>query len=170
MILQSTKAKLQARWPYVTVVVATLLLDRLTKSLIHTHLDLNESVSVIDGLFDITYIRNTGVAFGILNTFSSPAKSFMLSIFAITVAVVVIVYSLRSPAANWLMQGALSLILAGALGNLYDRLNYGYVIDFLEVYVRSYHWPAFNVADSAISTGVVLLAFEIIRNEAPDRA
>ena len=64
---------------------------------------------------------------------------------------------------------ALALILGGALGNLYDRLAYGYVVDFLEFYVGSHHWPSFNVADSAISTGVVLLAIEIIRNEAPAR-
>ena len=161
---------LQGRWPYLIVVFVTLALDRWTKSMIHTHLNLNQSISVIDGLFDITYIRNTGVAFGIFNTFSSPAKSLILSVFAITAAVVVIVYSLRNPAGNWRLQGALSLILAGALGNLYDRLTYGYVIDFLEFYLRSYHWPAFNVADSAITIGVILLAFEIIRHETPGRA
>ena len=68
------------------------------------------------------------------------------------------------------VQVALALILGGALGNLYDRLAYGYVVDFLEVYWRAYHWPSFNVADSAISIGVLLLAIEIIRNETPHRA
>jgi len=163
-------SRFQGRWPYLLVVIVTLSLDRWTKSVIHTHLNLNQSISVIDGLFDITYIRNTGVAFGIFNTFGSPAKSLILSLLAVAAAALVIVYSLRNPARNWLLQGALSLILAGALGNLYDRLKYHYVIDFLEFYVRNYHWPAFNVADSAISTGVILLAFEILRHEAPDRA
>jgi signal peptidase II len=65
---------------------------------------------------------------------------------------------------------ALGLILGGALGNLYDRLAYGYVVDFLEFYLGNYHWPAFNIADSAITTGVVLLALEIIRNETPARS
>ena len=76
---------------------------------------------------------------------------------------------MRSPVRNRRLQFALGFILGGALGNLYDRISYGYVIDFIEVYFRNYHWPSFNVADSAISTGVVLLAFEIIRNEADSR-
>jgi signal peptidase II len=160
-------SQLQARLPYFLLVLSTLLLDRWTKSIIHSNFGLNQSVSVIDGLFDITYVRNTGVAFGIFNSFSSPAKSLMLSLFTLTAATVVIFYSLRNPARNRLLQGALALILGGALGNLYDRINYGYVIDFLEIYFRDYHWPAFNVADSAISTGVVLLALEILRHEAP---
>ena len=94
----------------------------------------------------------------------------LLSLFTAIAAVVVVVYSVRSPVRNRLLQVALGFILGGALGNLYDRVSYGYVIDFLEIYLRSYHWPAFNIADSAISVGVVLLAFEIIRNEATSRA
>src|SRR5204863_9580358 len=100
---------------------------------------------------------------------SLPAKSLLLSAFTAVAAVVVITYSLRSPVGNRLLQFALALILGGALGNLYDRIAYGYVVDFLELYAGAYHWPSFNVADSAISTGVVLLAIEIIRNEVPGR-
>ena len=149
--------------------VATLITDRWTKTLIRNRFDLNESISVIDGFFNITYVRNTGVAFGIFSSISSPAKSALLSLFTAFAAAVVITYSVRSPAHNRLLQIALSLILSGALGNLYDRLAYGYVVYFLELYAGSYHWPSFNVADAAISTGVVLLAIEIIRNEAPAR-
>jgi len=162
-------SKLQGRLPYVFLVGMTLVLDRWTKALVQNRFDLNESVPVIDGLFNITYVRNTGVAFGIFSSISSPAKSFLLSIFTAFAAVVVVIYSLRSPARNRLLQIALALILGGALGNLYDRLAYGYVVDFLEFYVRSYHWPSFNIADSAISVGVLLLAIEIIRNETPNR-
>jgi signal peptidase II len=157
------------RLPYVLLMVATLITDRWTKALIRNRFDLNESISVIDGFFNITYVRNTGVAFGIFSSISSPAKSALLSLFTAFAAAVVITYSVRSPARNRLLQTALSLILGGALGNLYDRLAYGYVVDFLELYAGSYHWPSFNVADAAISTGVVLLAIEIIRNEAPGR-
>jgi len=163
-------SKLQGRLPYVFLVATTLVLDRWTKALIQNRFDLNESIPVIDGLFNITYVRNTGVAFGIFSSISSPAKSFLLSIFTAFAAVVVVTYSMRSPARNRLLQIALALILGGALGNLYDRLAYGYVVDFLEFYVRSYHWPSFNIADSAISVGVLLLAIEIIRNETPSRA
>ena len=163
-------SKFQLRIPYVLLVAAILSADRWTKSLIQNRFALNESVSVIDGLFNITYVRNTGVAFGIFSTVSSPAKSILLSIFTAVAAVVVVIYSIRSPVGNRLLQVALGLILGGALGNLYDRVRFGYVIDFLEFYYRTYQWPSFNVADAAISTGVALLAIEIIRNETHARA
>ena len=163
-------SKFEGRLPYLLLVIAILALDRWTKVLIQTRFDLNESASVIDGFFNITYFRNTGVAFGIFSSISSPVKSLLLSAFTVLAALIVVIYSLRSPLRNRLLQVALSLILGGALGNLYDRVAYGYVVDFLEFFVRSYHWPSFNIADSAISTGVVLLALEIIRNEAPTRA
>jgi signal peptidase II len=158
-------SRFQPRLPYVFLVGGTLLADRWSKAGIRDRFDLYESISVIDGFFNITYVQNTGVAFGIFSSVTSPAKSLLLSLFTACAAVVVIMYSLRSPPGNRLLQFALALILGGALGNLYDRLAYGYVVDFLELYIGPYHWPAFNVADSAISAGVVLLALEIIRNE-----
>jgi signal peptidase II len=161
--------KLEGRLPYLFLVLTTLILDRWTKALILNRFALNESISLIDGLFNITYVRNTGVAFGIFASISSPAKSVLLSLFTAFAALFVIVYSFRNPATNRLLQTALALILGGALGNLYDRLAYGYVIDFLEFYIGRYHWPAFNIADSAITVGVLLLALEIIRNETPAR-
>jgi signal peptidase II len=163
-------SKLKARLPYGLLTAAILVVDRWTKSLIQSRFDLNESASIIDGFFNITYVRNTGVAFGVFSSVSSPAKSILLSAFTAVAATVVVAYSMRSPVRNHLLQVALGLILGGALGNLYDRLAYGYVIDFLEFYAGSYHWPSFNVADSAISTGVLLLAIEVIRNESPGRS
>jgi len=162
---------LQGRLPYVLIVAATLVLDRWTKALILNRFGLNESISVIDGLFNITYVQNTGVAFGIFSSIASPVKTLLLSAFTIFAAAVVVTFSVRSSVRNRLLQIALALILGGALGNLYDRIAYGYVVDFLEFYFRTYHWPSFNVADSAISVGVVLLAIEIFRdNETPARA
>jgi signal peptidase II len=160
-------SKLKGRLPYLLLVIGILAFDRWTKLLIQSRFILDESISIIDGFFNITYVRNTGVAFGIFSSISSPAKSILLSSFAALAAVLVIAYSLRSPLRNRLLHVALALILGGALGNLYDRLRYGYVVDFLEFYIRSFHWPSFNVADSAISIGVILLAVEITRNEAP---
>ena len=170
IIPESMSFRLQERLPYLIIVAGTLALDRWTKALIQRRFDLNESISVIDGFFNITYVRNTGVAFGIFDPLSLPAKSILLSFFTACAAAVVITYSVRSPSRNRLLQVSLALILGGALGNLYDRLAYGYVVDFLEFYVSTYHWPSFNVADSAISIGVVLLALEILRSEAPSRA
>src|SRR5438132_11235437 len=129
--------KLQGRLPYVLLVAATLVADRWTKVLIRSRFDLNESISVIDGLFNITYVTNTGVAFGIFSSISSPMKSFLLSAFTTAAAIVVVVYSIRSSVRNRLLQVALGFILGGALGNLYDRIRFGYVIDFLELYYRN---------------------------------
>ena len=162
--------RLYGRLPHLFLVVLTLILDRWTKTLVVEKFHLNESISVIDGFFNITYVRNTGVAFGIFSGISSPSKAVLLAAFTGIAAILVIVYSLRSPVQDRLLQLALSLILGGALGNFYDRLRFGYVIDFLEFYVRSYSWPSFNVADAAISTGVGLLLVEIIRNETPTRS
>ena len=159
----STSFKLQGRFPYLLLVAATLVLDRWTKVLIQKRFDLNESISVIDGFFNITYVRNTGVAFGIFSSISSPAKSVLLSVFTAFAAVVVVTYSVRSPARNRLLQVALGLILGGALGNLYDRIVYHHVVDFLEVHIVHYHWPDFNVADSCIVIGACLLLIEIFR-------
>ncbi len=169
IILKRMPFKFQERLPYLSVAAATLGLDRWTKALIQKRFGLNESISVIDGFFNITYVRNTGVAFGIFDPLSLPAKSVLLSVFTAFAVVVVITYSVRSPLRNRLLQIALSLILGGAVGNLYDRLAYGYVVDFLEFYIGAYHWPSFNIADSAISIGVALLALEILRDEAPSR-
>src|SRR6185295_4898080 len=102
--------KLQGRLPYVLLVAVTLIVDRWTKALIRNRFDLNESISVIDGFFNITYVRNTGVAFGIFSSISSPVKSVLLSLFTACAAIVVIAYSVRSPVRNRLLQVALSLI------------------------------------------------------------
>jgi signal peptidase II len=98
----------------------------------------------------------------------SPLKSTVLAVLTVAAIVGVIIYSWRAPVTQKLLQLALSLILAGALGNLYDRIHYEYVIDFIEVYYRDYRWPSFNVADSAITTGVALLALEIFRKQPHD--
>jgi len=161
-------SKFKSRLPYAVVVIFVLSLDRWTKWLIDTRLLLNQTILVIDGFFNITYVRNTGVAFGILDSLQSSFKGTLLGILTVAAIIAVIVYSLRTPVNQRLLQVGLSLILAGALGNLYDRVNYGYVIDFIEVYVRDYRWPSFNVADSAITMGVALLALELFRKDPHD--
>jgi signal peptidase II len=159
-----------ARLPYLILAGLILFLDRISKSAIVSHFDLGQPVSVIDGVFNITYVQNTGVAFGILDGFSSPVKALFLCLVAGIASLVVVVFSLRNSPGNRRMQAALGMILAGALGNLYDRMRYGYVIDFLELHARGHYWPSFNIADSAISIGVILLAWEMFHSEAPGRA
>jgi len=161
-------SKFQSRLPYGLVVIVVLFLDRWTKWLIVTRMFLNQTILVIDGFFNITYVRNTGVAFGILDPVQSSVKSSVLAVLTVAAVTAVIVYSWRTPVSRKLLQVGLSLILAGALGNLYDRVNYGYVVDFIEVYFRSFRWPSFNIADSAITTGVALLALELFRKDSHD--
>jgi len=160
-------SKFKSRFPYVVLVFAIIGLDRWTKWLVQTRLVLNQTIPIIDAFFNITYVRNTGVAFGILDPVSLPLKSTVLAVLTLVAITGVLVYSWRTPANQTLLQAALSLILAGALGNLYDRVLYGYVIDFIEVYYRTYRWPSFNVADSAITTGVGLLVLQIFRKDIP---
>src|SRR5688572_7976099 len=138
-------SKFKLRLPFAFLVLVILALDRWTKWLIHSRLLLNQTIQIIDGFFNITYVRNTGVAFGILDPVKSPLKSVALATLTIAAVVGVVVYSWRTPVSHRLLQVALSLILAGALGNLYDRIYYGFVIDFIEVYFRDYRWPSFNV-------------------------
>ncbi len=150
---------------FTITLVVILLLDQLTKIVINSSFALYESLSVIPGLFNITYIRNPGAAFGFL----ADADPVFRSIFFTAVSVVAIVFIVlvirKIKAGELLSTFGLSLIFGGALGNLIDRIRFGEVIDFLDFYLGSYHWPAFNVADSAISIGAALLIWEIIRKK-----
>jgi signal peptidase II len=140
-----------------------LLLDQITKFYVDSSMRLHESIPVIQGLFSITHVRNPGAAFGFL----ADASPLFRSIFFVAVTVLAIIlvlhYIWKSRAREPFLTFALSLILSGAVGNLIDRVRFGEVIDFLDVYIGSHHWPAFNVADSAISVGAVIVFIEITR-------
>jgi signal peptidase II len=125
----------------------------------------HQSRSVIDGLFDITYVRNTGAAFGLFASVDSSLKAILLNSIAVLVFVIVSAYALRSPHKSVRLQIGFALILGGAVGNLLDRVRFGYVVDFLDFFVSGHHWPAFNVADSAICIGVGLLFLDMLRSE-----
>ena len=156
--------------PYLAVSGAVVILDRLTKSIIDQRFGLGENLPLIADFFSLTYVRNTGVAFGIFASADSRYRVVVLSAFALVAAVIVTVYSFRSPIGQRVLQAGLALIFGGAIGNLYDRLVYGYVVDFLEFHLGAYYWPTFNIADTAISVGVGLLGVEIIRDEIRSRA
>ena len=143
--------------------VLILILDQVTKAYIDKSMFLHDSIPVIQGLFSITYVRNPGAAFGFLAT-AAPAFRYLFFV-AVTVTAIVLIfhYIRKSKAEELLLTFSLSLILSGALGNLMDRVRFGEVIDFLDVYIGSHHWPAFNIADSAISVGAVILFVELIR-------
>jgi len=149
-------------------VVPALVLDQATKLYIDRAFRLYESLPVIDGLFSITYVRNQGAAFGIFSDHSLRVPFFIA--IAVIASVGILWAIRRLQPGQKLASFSLALILSGAIGNLIDRIRLGEVIDFLDVYWGRHHWPAFNVADSAISVGVVLLLWEMWREERQKRS
>jgi signal peptidase II len=115
-------------------------------------------------------VRNYGAAFGVGNSAELPYQGLLLALVSLLALAAIGTYAMRLPAENRLAQTALALIMGGALGNLIDRARLGYVIDFIDVYWATHHWPAFNVADSAITVGVSLLILDIVRRPDEERA
>lgn len=147
---------------YPIIILALLSIDQLTKALVARSIPFQSSQSVIPGFLDLTHIRNRGAIFG----FFSHSESRILFIFLTLVSLValglVLYYFFKTPSSQRFMKISLSIILAGALGNLIDRVFRGYVIDFLDFYIKSWHWPSFNVADACITTGAFLLIFILV--------
>lgn len=146
---------------YLIIASTVVILDIWTKALVLARIQLYDAIPVIPGFFQLVHVRNTGAAFGIGANASSKLVPLLLHAGAIAVFGVVVVYALRSAVTDRLLQVGLHLILGGAVGNLLDRFRFGYVVDFLDVYIGRYHWPAFNVADSAICIGIVLLFLDM---------
>ena len=140
-----------------TVILAT---DRIIKAIIPRLMDLYQSIPVIPGFFHITHVKNSGGAFGILADWTSPLRRFFF-ILASIVALGLLYYLYRQAirATSRYLRLAIVLVAAGAVGNLYDRATTGEVVDFLDFFVGRYHWPAFNVADFAITIGALLLGY-----------
>lgn len=155
---------------YLIITAAVIILDLWTKWLVVRRIDLHEAIPIIPDFFQLVHVRNTGAAFGIGANADSRLIPLLLNGGAIAVFCVVVVYALRSAVTDRVLQTGLHLILGGAIGNLLDRFRFGYVVDFLDVYVRNHHWPAFNVADSAICIGITLLFFDMKKKPEPERA
>ena len=147
------------------VALSVIVLDQASKLFIQATIPLGHSIPVIPNLFAIVHILNPGAAFGLLAARSSAFRNpFFVSISILAIGFI-IYYRHRGLRSHSLASFALSLILGGALGNLVDRLRLGMVVDFLDVHYLQYHWPAFNVADSAITIGVSLMMLELILDE-----
>lgn len=136
--------------------VPLVIIDQLTKAVVMRSLGLNESVTVINGFFDLVYFRNPGAAFSLFHSGGSLRTIFLIGT---SLAALIVIAVLIRQAKDTLGIFSFSLIASGAVGNLIDRARYGEVIDFLYFHIGRYYWPAFNVADSAITTGVVLAFF-----------
>lgn len=162
------------RLQYAVLSLLIIVVDAYTKWLVTKNFDLNESRSVIPDFFQLVHVQNTGAAFGIGANSASRFVPMLLNFGAIGVFTIVAVYSFRSSINDRLLQTGLHLILGGAIGNLIDRFRFGSVVDFLDFYVtlggNSHHWPAFNVADSAICIGIGLLFLDMRRKPAETEA
>jgi signal peptidase II len=154
------------RFPYALIVGAVVVIDQITKVLVARLMVLHESRPIIEGLLSLTYVQNRGAAFGILSDADLPYQSALFSVVSLLALVAIALYALRLPISDRLSQTALALVMGGAVGNLIDRSLHGYVIDFVDFYWKTHHWPAFNVADSCISVGVCLLLLDIVRSPA----
>ncbi len=146
---------------HLAIIASVVALDRISKHLIERHIPLDESLDVIPGFFRLTHLQNPGGAFSMFAGSSAPWRTPALILFAVAVLVVIFIVLWRNREMN-ATTIALSLIFGGALGNLWDRLAHGAVTDFLDFYVGTYHWYPFNIADSAIVAGGLLVLAKML--------
>ena len=144
-----------------------VILDQITKFLILKNLPLFHSTTVIPGFFNITHILNPGGAFGFMAHQNSHFRS-LLFLLASSIAICFIYFFYKNVSKTQpLLASGLALIFGGAVGNLIDRVRFGKVVDFLDFYIGSHHWPAFNVADSAITVGITVFMFHLLFKKLP---
>lgn len=145
-----------------------ILADQVTKYLIRINIALYDQIVVIENFFNLTHILNPGGAFGFLATGSPVLRKFVFLFLSAIVAIFVFWFYIKSARRFRFLSYGLALIFGGAVGNLIDRFAYGKVVDFLDFYIGTFHWPAFNIADSAINVGMGILIYNIIFNKIPD--
>jgi len=138
-------------------IVVLIFLDQYTKYLVVQNLSLVDIVPVVDNFLNIVLTYNYGIAFGVFSKLNIPNQHIFLSIFVFLALIFIVSSLLKSFKKDFYSQAAISLIISGALGNIIDRVRLGYVVDFIDVYIGSWHWPAFNVADSLIFIAVFIL-------------
>jgi signal peptidase II len=154
------------RFAEAALALAVVVLDQITKAVVRSRFRLYESHDIIPGLVSLVHGRNRGMAFGFLSGGGLPAQAVLLAVLSTGVLLLVILHWRRLGEGPRLLRVALALVAGGAVGNLIDRVRLGYVTDFVHVYWRRYEWPDFNVADSAITIGIVLLLVDALRGRA----
>ena len=152
---------------HLLIAIAVVVLDRVTKWVIVQTITLEDTINVIPGLFRLTHLENTGAAFSLFADSTSPFKTTLLIAFSLGALAVVSFLLWKERTIFNAGTLALSLILGGAVGNLWDRLTDGKVTDFLDFYIGIHHWPPFNIADSAIVVGALLLLMRMLRTNQP---
>jgi len=163
--MTGTRARrLQAfyRIAYALIVVVIFAGDQITKHIVQDSIAHGEVITVIPGFFNLIHTENSGIAFSLFSGASSSWKLVLLIGVSLALLLTVVVVALKSRQMNWQTGVGLALVVGGASSNLIDRIRFGQVVDFLDVYYRNYHWPTFNVADSAIVVGAGLLLLDIL--------
>lgn len=152
------------------IIIAGLvvILDQITKEIIMQTMPVSRSLSVIPGFFNLTHVQNPGGAFGFLAQQSNLVRKFVFIFISLIAAGLVLWFYQKTPKPYPFLAAGFALIFGGAVGNLIDRIRFGRVVDFLDVYVGAYHWPAFNVADSAITIGIGIFVFHLLFREIPE--
>ncbi len=146
----------------IVIAAVVVILDQVTKALVRPALALHESIEIVPGFLDFTRVHNTGAAFGMLNAVDFPFKTAVLSLVALIALAGVAWYAATVPLEDRLARIGIAGVLGGAIGNLIDRSTSGYVLDFVDAYWNGWHFWAFNVADAAISVGVIFMILDIL--------
>jgi signal peptidase II len=150
---------------YYLITLLVLVIDHVTKWIVRVNMDLHDAIDILPNYLRLSYVQNSGVAFGLFATIESAWKPYVLAAMAVVAVIVILIYSSRMPLNRTLLQLALAITMGGILGNFTDRIMHGFVVDFIEFHVNeSFHWPTFNVADSAITIGIALLLIDTVKN------
>lgn len=157
--MSSIAAPRPHEWIYI---LALVVADQVTKALVRRTLDLHESISLIPDLLALTRVHNTGAAFGMFNAMDFPGKTLLLTLIATAAMAGVAWYAMSIPVGDRLARLGVASILGGAIGNLIDRATAGYVLDFVDASWQGWHFWAFNVADAAITVGVILMILDML--------
>jgi signal peptidase II len=155
---------------YYLITLLIIVVDHLTKWLVRAQLSVQGRIELIPGYLRLKYAENSGVAFGYFDTVHSAWKPYILAAMAVLAVIIIFLYSSRSSSKRVLLQTALAITTGGILGNFFDRIVRGYVVDFIEFHIRnSFYFPSFNVADSAITIGIALLLIDSVRSPAVEK-
>jgi signal peptidase II len=159
---------LQNKYIRLAIVAGLVVLaDQITKALILRYLPLHKSIPVIAGIFDITHVLNPGGAFGLLADLSVVMRTVIFLFISSLAVGLVFYFYIKTPRSHTFLSIGFALIFGGAIGNLIDRVRFGMVVDFLDLYIGQYHWPAFNIADSAITVGIFIFIYHLLFKNMP---
>ena len=157
------------KYPKLLLISAVIVvLDQITKTIILNSLELYHSIKIIPGFFNITHIHNPGGAFGFLANQSSAVRVIVFLFVSILALGFILYFYHKTPETHKMLATGFALIFGGAIGNLIDRVRFGTVVDFLDVYIKNLHWPAFNIADSAITIGMGVFVYHIVAKKMPE--